>query len=131
MTQLHHYLARIHATLLSRQEVTIEELEIFDRSDKVGQSSELYAVLRFYDNSQLQIMEKLVVEAFALLKTRYAYHYQQADATLVFRYDNAPHHPEVETHPHHKHIGAVVVSCAPPDISEVLREIDKILYAER
>ncbi len=23
---------------------------------------------------------------------------------MVFRYDNAPHHPEVATHPHHKHI---------------------------
>lgn len=22
----------------------------------------------------------------------------------VFRYDNAPHHPEVPTYPHHKHI---------------------------
>lgn len=131
MTQLHHYLTRVYATLFSRQEITIEELEIFDRSDAVGQSSELYAVLRFYDNSQLQIVEKLVVQAYALLKTRYAYHYQRADATLIFRYDNAPHHPQVETYPHHKHIGADVVGCAPPDISEVLREIDAILYTKK
>ena len=23
----------------------------------------------------------------------------------LLRYDNAPHHPEIETHPHHKHVG--------------------------
>jgi hypothetical protein len=130
MTQLHRYLTRVQATLLSRREIEIETLEIFDRSDKIGQSSELYAVVRFYDGSQLQIVEKLIVEAYALLKTRYAYHYQQADDTLVFRYDNAPHHPEVPTHPHHKHIGEEVVATQPPDISEVLREIDEHLYPE-
>ena len=130
MTQLHQYLSRVHTTILSRQEVIIETLEIFDHSDKAGQSSEFYAVLRFYDNSRLQIMEKLIVDAYALLKVRYAYHYQQANSTLIFRYDNAPHHPTVETHPHHKHIGADVVACTPPDISQLLREIDEILYKE-
>ncbi len=130
MTQLHHYLARVQATLLSRREIEMETLEVFDRSDKVGQSSELYAVVRFYDGSQLQIVEKLVVEAYALLKTRYAYHYQQADGVLIFRYDSAPHHPEIATYPHHKHIGEQVMAAQPPDISEVLREIDERLYPE-
>jgi hypothetical protein len=50
--------------------------------------------------------------------------------TLVFRYDNAPHHPEVATHPHHKHTGTTVVACTPPDISEVLSEIDALLHSE-
>ncbi len=131
MTQLHHYLARLQSTLQSRYEIDIEVLEIFDRSDKVGQSSELYAVIRFYDNSRLQIVEKLSVETYALIKTRYAYHYQDADGMLIFRYDNAPHHPEIETHPHHKHDGDKVIAAYPPDISEVLQEIDAILYSEQ
>lgn len=128
MTQFHHYLARIQATILSRQEIEIETLEIFDRSDQVGQSSEFYAVLRFYDGSRLQIVEKLTMESYALLKTRYAYHYQCADDTLIFRYDNAPHHPEITTHPHHKHIGEVILPSRPPDMSEVFQEIDEMLY---
>ncbi len=128
MTQLHRYLARLQDTILSRQEIEIEAIEVFDRSDRVGQSSEFYARLHFYDGSELHIMEKLVVERYVLLKSRYTYHYQKADETLIFRYDNAPHHSEVETHPHHKHVGDLVVTAHPPDLTEVLREINDILY---
>ena len=130
MTQLHQYLARLYDTILSRQEIEIEALEILDRSDKVGQSSEFYVVLCFYDGSRLQAVEKLVVEPYALLKSRYAYHYQKADGTLIFRYDNAPHHPEIATYPHHKHIEDTVVASQPPDIGEVPREVDETLYSE-
>ena len=128
MTQLHHYITRLQTILQSRREIDIEILEIFDRSDKIGKSSEIYAVVHFYDGSQLQIVEKLGVEAYAILKTRYSYHYQSADNSLIFRYDNAPHHPELATHPHHKHSGENVVAAQAPDLSEVLQEIDTILY---
>ncbi|HHJ06666.1 MAG TPA: hypothetical protein ENK24_04125 [Anaerolineae bacterium] len=131
MTRLHRYLARLQDTILSRQEVETKAIEIFDRSDKIGQTSEFYARLGFYDGSELQVMEKLMIERYILVKPRYVYHYQQADGSLVFRYDNAPHHPEIETYPHHKHIGAQVVAALPPDLSEVLREIDGILYPQR
>jgi len=127
MTRLHHYLGRLHDIILSRQEIVIEELEIFDRSDQSGQTSEFYARLCFPDHSQLQIVERLIVERYTIIKTRYTYHYQRADGTLVFRYDNVPHHPEISSHPHHKHIGDAIVASTPPDLGEVLREIDGIL----
>lgn len=129
MTRLHHYLARLQDTILSRREIEVEEIEIFDRSDRPGQTSEFYAQLRFYDGSQLQVVEKLIVDRYIIIKPRYAYHYQQADGTLILRYDNVPHHPEVETYPHHKHVGDKVVATQPPDLSEVLHEIDGILYS--
>jgi len=129
MTTLHRYLSRLHDTILSRQELQIEELEILDRSDRPGQTSQFYARVRFPDASQLQVVEKLVVERFTILKVRYAYHYQRANGELVFRYDNVPHYPDIKTFPHHKHIGETVISSRPPDLSEVLREIDGIMYA--
>jgi len=129
MSRLHRYLGRFHDIVLSRQEVQIEDLEVLDRSDTPGQTSEFYARLRFHDDSQLQIMEKLIVERFTIIKERYAYHYQRADGALVFRYDNVPHYPEISTFPHHKHAGSTVLPVQPPDLSEVLREIDGILYA--
>lgn len=129
MTALHRYLSRPHDTLLSRHELQIEELEILDRSDRPGQTSEFYVRARFPDASQLQVVEKLVVERFTILKVRYAYHYQRANGELVFRYDNVPHYPDIKTFPHHKHIGETVISSRPPDLSEVLREIDGIMYA--
>ena len=128
-TRLHHYLARLQQTILSRQEIEVAEMEIIDRSDRPGQTSEFYVRLRFHNDSQLTIVEKVIVERFTITKARYAYHYQQADGTLIFRYDNVPHHPEIKTHPHHKHIGDSIVATQPPDISEVLREIDALLYS--
>jgi hypothetical protein len=35
--------------------------------------------------------------------TKYSFHWQSADAKLRKRWDNAAHHPEVPTHPHHVH----------------------------
>ncbi len=131
MTRLHRYLARLQDTILSRGEIEVEEMEIFDRSDRPGRVSEFYARLRFYNGSQLQIVEKLVVERYTIIKSRYVYHYQQSDGILIFRYDNVPHHPEIETHPHHKHVGDATVATQPPDLSEVLHEIDGILYSTR
>ena len=129
MTRLHQYLSRLHDTILSRREIEIEALEIFDRSDKVGQSSEFYVRLRFYDQSRLEVVEKLIVENYTIAKSRYVYHYQKEDGKLIIRYDNAPQHPEVSTHPHHKHIDDKVIAAQPPDLSDVLHEIDGILYS--
>ena len=128
MSSLHRYLGRLHDTVLSRQELQIEDLEIIDRSDSPGQTSEFYAMLRFPDRSQLQVVEKLIADRFTITKARYAYHYQQADGSLIFRYDNVPHYPELRTFPHHKHVGESVIAAQSPDLSEVLREIDGILY---
>ena len=61
-------------------------------------------------------------------KIAYSYHYQRADGSLVFRYDNAPHHPEVFTFPNHIHIEGRVEAAEPPDLGEVLRRIDGLLY---
>ncbi|MFP4395209.1 MAG: DUF6516 family protein [Anaerolineales bacterium] len=128
MSQLHRYLTRLQNTILSRREIKIEALEIFDRSDKMGQTSEFYAVLRFYDGSRLQVVEKLVVETYTIFKSRYAYHYQDADNSTIFRYDNAPHHPEINTFPHHKHSKDDILPAQAPDLSEVLHEIDELIY---
>jgi hypothetical protein len=76
---LHQYLARLQDTILSRQEIEVEALEILDRSDRPGRTSEFYARLRFLDGSQLEIVEKLVIEHYAIIKSRYTYHYQRAE----------------------------------------------------
>jgi len=129
MSALHRYLGRLHDTILSRQEIQIEELDIADRSDRPGQTSEFFARLRFLDDSELQVVEKLVVDRFTILKIRYAYNYRRADGELIFRYDNVAHYPDIRTFPHHKHVGNNLLPAQPPDLSEVLREIDGILYA--
>jgi hypothetical protein len=36
-------------------------------------------------------------------RLKYRYHLQTPDGQLVSRWDNAPHHPDVATFPHHRH----------------------------
>jgi hypothetical protein len=127
---LSRYLDRIYATIHSRHEIVVEEFELFDQSATGGRTSEVYVRLRFWDGSLLQMEEALVVRAFAIVKVRYNYHYQGADGTRVFRYDNAPHHADLPGFPEHKHEGDHVVSAPAPDLSQVLTEIDGILYPD-
>ena len=58
----------------------------------------------------------------------YSYHYQRADASLVYRYDDAPHHPELPTFPHHKHEQSEqdAFAAEPPTLSTVLDEIGRL-----
>jgi hypothetical protein len=41
---------------------------------------------------------------------------------LVFRYDSAPHFPDLPTFPHHKHLPSNVIVSWKPDIERVLQE---------
>jgi len=36
----------------------------------------------------------------------YSYHWQTEQGSLIIRWDNAAHYPDIATHPHHKHIGS-------------------------
>ncbi len=83
--------------------------------------------LYFGDGSRLYFRELVNIEDM-VVRLMYTYHYQDASAQLIFRYDDTPHHSEMDTFPHHKHIeqeGNVVAS-APPSLVSVLDEIEKI-----
>ncbi|MGH2523179.1 MAG: toxin-antitoxin system TumE family protein [Anaerolineales bacterium] len=51
----------------------------------------------------------------------------------VFRYDNAPHHPEILTFPHHKHLGPEdrLAESTEPNLADVLAEIEGLLTASQ
>lgn len=82
----------------------VEDFELFDQSATAGRTSELFVRLRFWDGSLLQVKEALAVRALAIVKVRYNYHYQRADGTQIFRYDNAPHYPDLPGFPEHKYL---------------------------
>ena len=132
MTTLHNYFVRLQSTINSRQEIKVELMESSDNSEEADELSKFNAKLRFYDESQLEAFEALLEEYRRVVKSRYSYHYQNSEGKLIFRYDNAPHHPEVETFPHHKHVGSDenVIAAQPPDLSDVLKEIDDFLYIQ-
>ncbi len=83
--------------------------------------------LRFLDGSQLLFVEFVEVKD-EIERYRYSYHFQDSRGTLQFRYDNAPHHRDVRSFPHHKHTeGGSVQDSEPPDLSQVLHEIGDVV----
>jgi hypothetical protein len=84
----------------------------------------------FWDGSHLTIDEIIDTEAGYPEIVRYSYTYVKDDKH-IFRYDNAPHYPELANFPHHKHIGPneIPEASEPPTLSQIFREIEQILTA--
>lgn len=82
----------------------------------------------FLDGSRLHVREFANVER-GIHRYTYAYHYQDADGSLVFRYDNTAHFPNLPTFPHHKHVGSEthVIPSEATDLFSVLAEIEDLL----
>ncbi|MCC6500866.1 MAG: hypothetical protein IT313_11430 [Anaerolineales bacterium] len=68
---------------------------------------------------ELHIAEYVVTEPdFKRLK--YRFHLQTSEGQMIVRWDNAPHHPEVTTHPDHLHLGKKIEASQPMDIPQAL-----------
>jgi Family of unknown function (DUF6516) len=63
----------------------------------------------------------LMAEELRWLSNRY--HYQDSSGAMLFRYDNAPHHPEIPIHLDHMHAGDRIVASSHPSIERVLQEV--------
>ena len=79
------------------------------------------------DGGLLDLFEYGVEKDGQVHLRKYSFHWQGDGGGLIRRWDNAPHHPEISTHPHHKHTLSGVETAEPPDLSDVLREIDRYL----
>ena len=122
---LQSYVSHAGDILRARQDIVVENFQIILATAGVI----LQARLRFYDHSVLIVVEE--IEKAGLRDVRrltYKFHYQNAAETLIFRYDDAPHHPHLLSFPHHKHIGGSVIDAEPTDLADVLREIDVLIY---
>lgn len=57
----------------------------------------------------------------------YSYYWLRTDHSIIIGWDNAPHHKEVNTFPHHKHVGDKVESSAQTNLKDVLNFIRDFL----
>jgi len=67
----------------------------------------------FLDNTILEFTESITPERFM-----YRYQYMKADGSLIFRYDNVPHHPEVSTFSDHKHYHNKIVESSSASLKQ-------------
>ena len=54
----------------------------------------------------LEMFERFQVVEGRVQVAKYSFHWQDEAGQLLKRWDNAAHHPELSTHPHHVHDGA-------------------------
>ena len=77
----------------------------------------------FIDESVFHFIEFVNVKE-KTERYKYSYHYQDKYEKILFRYDMAPHHNEVETFPHHKHVSSEkVIKASAPSLAKVLDEV--------
>ena len=84
------------------------------------------------DGSFLELTERLVEGKDGLDVTKYRFHWQTKDGNLIKRWDNARHHPEIKTFPHHLHEGSEENVSAHKEIKglEILSRIVKEISAK-
>ena len=100
---IHDYFASMERSLRSNAEI----IDIQEPLVCVA-SSEYDGLIRcrvtLSDGSFLDIYEVVSTELSYRVRVYYSYAHVWG-GQVAFRYDNAPHHPEIVTNPHHKHIG--------------------------
>jgi hypothetical protein len=116
--------------------VTQNRLGFLDQPAVIKVISDRFGVMRariiFWDGSHLTIDETVDTSRGYPALIEYAYTYIRQNKH-VFRYDNAPHYPHLETFPHHKHIGPdeMPEAAEPPTLNQIFREIEEILTANQ
>jgi hypothetical protein len=86
-------------------------------------------VLYFNNGSRLEFTETVAIQKPFAIKRLYRYQYIRK-GRAIFRYDNAPHHPDLLNFPHHKHVGRKRLSATEPTLSQVLDEVSAFLIEE-
>ena len=87
-----------------------------------GDQGYLVGVMLFTDGSRLHFREFVDVIGSEVDKVMYVYHYQERDAKLVFRYDNALHRPLLAWR-EHVHRPGDVHPALPPELGDSVLEI--------
>ncbi len=86
----------------------------------------------YFQNGSLLHFREYVNTRFGVTRFTYAYHYQRADGSFAFRYDNTGHFPGFTNFPHHKHVGdeTSVIPHRPPTLAAVIAEIETLLASQ-
>ena len=72
----------------------------------------------FKDSSMLYIREYVSPD-----ERIYSFHWQDKMKKLICRWDNSPHHKEIITFPHHKHVGKETMPSREITLEDILESI--------
>ncbi len=109
---LSQYLKKIEIAIMAMENVYVERY-----------TEEILAYYRINLRIRIRFVNGNLLELGQIEHLDYRYHFQDKQNNLIFRYDNAPHFPKLETFPHHKHLFDEVTNSKKPSIVDVIQEV--------
>ncbi|MGB5616239.1 MAG: DUF6516 family protein [Desulfobacterales bacterium] len=116
---LTQYFANIEGSIRNLVSANVER---YEEEILTSSRANLRIRVRFLSGHLLEVNEAIVIEADQLKHLDYRYHFQDQQNNLIFRYDNTPHFPGMESFPHHKHLENKVEDSDGPLILNVIKE---------
>jgi len=119
---INNHFDRIEAVLIDSPAVLAYQIS----HREIGPSNgKLRIRATFVDNSSAEFFQFVIRADDGILVKKYSYHWQDQDAALRQRWDNAPHHFSLANAPHHIHLadGRIVTARPVLGLIEVLQFI--------
>lgn len=114
------YYAFVQTAILAAPHVIQSDISFDEISEE---ECYIRGILILTGGLELHIAEYVITEP-DIRRLKYRYHLQSPESKLIVRWDNAPHHPEIDTHPDHFHISEKKVKQSPAmDIPQVLAAV--------
>ena len=120
---LSRYLESIEAVV---REINDAYVERYEEEIIASNRINLRIRVRFKSGYLFELNEAAIVEVDQFKRLNYRYHFQDNQNNLIFRYDNTPHFPDIESFPHHKHLCNGVASSDEPSVIRVIEEAVKL-----
>ena len=129
MQRIDEYFRSIQDIIASSKIVASSSIEYVKVLDAEGY---VRGALTLIDGSELRILEYTIIRGGQPIVSKYRFQWQRLGEFLV-RWNNAPHHPEVETHPYHKHVKGEERPrpSEAKSLASVLVEIEKMMATQR
>jgi Family of unknown function (DUF6516) len=110
------YYAVVQAAILAAPHVIRSDITFDEVTD-----SECYirGILTMTGEIELHLAEYTITDP-EIKRLKYRYHLQTLNGEMLARWDNAPHHPEVKSHPDHLHKDSKAHPSPAMDIENVL-----------
>jgi hypothetical protein len=119
------YYSRIEGVIKDCPIITHFSIDFDEIDEYIGY---LKGRLELIDGSFLYFIEFIEIQNNTAIRLKYKYQWQSDNGNLITRWDNVPHHPDVDTFPDHKHDDRGVHESRNMDLETVTNEImDKII----
>ncbi len=103
--------------ILRLLEQYVEEIRDYQLQDYRHWTGGFYYKLAIYFKNGSELHAREYVDVF---ERDYSFHWQTSACELIVRWDNAPHHQNIATYPHHKHTGNGIFENVEISLNDVL-----------